>query len=55
MENYIGDLSNLDKLCRTCLLQKESEDLRSLFEDTLDEMLNGLASIKVCFCFSNLE
>lgn len=41
-------ITELDKLCRTCLLEKNNEELRSIFENTLDLPLRDITSIKAC-------
>lgn len=46
-DSVVETITDLNRICRTCLNQKSLDDLRSLSENSLDEMLNGLASVKV--------
>ncbi|GLV44395.1 uncharacterized protein CBL_10199 [Carabus blaptoides fortunei] len=46
-DSVIETITDLNRICRTCLNEKNLDDLRSLFENTLDGMLNGLASVKI--------
>lgn len=47
-ETSIRIITDINKLCRTCLSEKTEEDLQSLFENSLDALLLRLAAIKVC-------
>lgn len=40
-------ITDINKLCRTCLSEKSEKDLQSLFENSLDLLLLRLAAIKV--------
>lgn len=47
MEETVTIITNLDRICRTCLTEKNVEELRYIFENSLDDMLLQLADIKV--------
>lgn len=47
MEETVTIVTNLDRICRTCLNEKNVEELRYIFENSLDDMLLQLADIKV--------
>lgn len=40
-------LNNLNNVCRTCLIERNESEMRSLFEETMDVMLSELTGIKV--------
>lgn len=40
-------ITNLDRICRTCLSEKNESDLRYIFDNEIDDMLLKLANIKV--------
>lgn len=47
MDENIAIITNINRLCRTCLLEKSEEDLQSIFENSIDSMLSELADVKV--------
>lgn len=47
MDENIAVITNFNRLCRTCLMEKAEEDLQSVFENSIDSMLSDLADIKV--------
>lgn len=46
-EETVTIITNLDRICRTCLMERNEDDLRYIFENELDNMLWRLADIKV--------
>lgn len=46
-ENTITVITDLDRICRTCLCEKTQEEMTSLYEDSLEDMLFRLTAIKV--------
>lgn len=46
-ETSIRVITDINKLCRTCLSEKNDEDMQSLFENSVDTLLLGLTAIKV--------
>ncbi|KAI4461771.1 zinc finger protein [Holotrichia oblita] len=47
MDENITVITNFNRLCRTCLIEKPEEDLQSVFANSIDRMLSDLADIKV--------
>lgn len=47
MTENITIISNLDKLCRTCLAEKNIEELRPVFVDSVDAQIMDITSVKV--------
>lgn len=47
MDENITVITNIDRLCRTCLVEKSEEDLQSVFVNSIDNMLSDLADVKV--------
>lgn len=54
-EETITIITNLDRICRTCLTEKNENDLRYIFENEVDNMLLRLADIKVSLNNVQLE
>lgn len=48
-------ITELDKICRTCLAEKDSENLRSLYENSLDSHLLGVTTVNVIMCLNNFQ
>ncbi|KAI4461748.1 zinc finger protein [Holotrichia oblita] len=47
MDENITVITNFNRLCRTCLIEKPEEDLQSVFANSIDRMLSDVADIKV--------
>lgn len=47
MEEEIRVITDLNKICRTCLSERNRENLKSLFESSLDVTLFDLTAVKV--------
>ncbi|KAJ8964555.1 hypothetical protein NQ314_004856 [Rhamnusium bicolor] len=47
MSDDVKIITCFDKLCRTCLSEKDTEELRSLFENSLETQFTEITSIKV--------
>lgn len=48
-EETVTVITDINKICRTCLSERNQEDLKSLYENNLGDMLLSLADIKVRF------
>lgn len=46
-EETITIITDINKICRTCLCEKSQADMSSLYQDSLDTMLYRLTSVKV--------
>lgn len=46
-EGNLTIITNLDRICRTCLSEKIESELRYIFENEIDSMLLRLTNIKV--------
>lgn len=49
-QDNVRIITELDKICRTCLAEKDTENLRSLFENSLDSHLLGVTTVNVNIC-----
>lgn len=50
-EETVTIITNLDRICRTCLSEKSESDLQYIFENELESMLLRFANVKVKCCF----
>lgn len=47
-QETIKIVADLDSICRTCLCEKNSDELQNLFENSLDDLLLKTTSVQVC-------
>lgn len=57
MTENITIISNLDKICRTCLTEKNIEELHPVFLNSVDVQIMDITSVKVnYYCkFENVK